>query len=98
MSSIYDPFSLKKKKKTLLIIKSIKIVYSLKFLISHRIYGVHFSMGHSLLDFSLKEEKKKTEPEETRNEHRRSKREEGKVHSEKGRINCTRKASVNTTG
>ena len=68
VSSIYYSFSLKKKKKTLLIIKSIKIVYSLKFLIPHRIYGVHFSMGHSLLDFSLKEKKKKRKSSQRKHE------------------------------
>lgn len=46
---------------------------------------------------SLKEKKKKS----SQRKHETSigsKREEGKVHSEKERINCTRKASVNTTG
>lgn len=33
-------------------------------------YDAQFSMGHSLLDFCLKEKEKKIEPEETGNEHR----------------------------
>lgn len=60
-------------------------------------YDAQFSMGHSLLDFCLKEKEKKSSQRKQETSIG-SKREEGKVHSEKGRINCTRKASVNTTG